>query len=409
MGEQWLLVTAGLVGLVVGAGAILAFRASERAQGESTPAQAPAGVDDDVAGVLSALRSISVLLGPGDEVLRATPPAYSIGLVRQGRLTHAALDELVAEVRDDGRIRDQQFSLPRSKMPGSDRMAVDVRVAPMAGGRILVLAEDRTAERRLEEVRRDFVANVSHELKTPVGAIALLAETASDAADDPAAVRHFASRMQREAVRLSALVQEIIELSRLQAPETEVDFVTVPVDGIVHEALDRVRVEAQARDVAVTIGGEKDLFVFGDHGLLVTAVRNLLDNALRYSNPGSPVSVGVRAREGVVEIAVVDQGVGISAENTRRVFERFYRIDPARSRETGGTGLGLSIVKHVAGNHGGEVTIWSTPGRGSTFTFRIPQVEAEDDGVTPLVEGPAGSTTARTGPGDDPDRNGVVP
>lgn len=407
--EQWLLVAAGLVGLVVGAGAILAFRASERAQSESVTTQVTTGVDDDVAGVLSALRSISVVLGPGDEVLRATPPAYSVGLVRQGRLTHAALDELVAQVRDDGRVRDQQLSLARSKMPGSDRMAVDVRVAPMAGGRILVLAEDRTAERRLEEVRRDFVANVSHELKTPVGAIALLAETASDAADDPEAVRHFAARMQREAVRLSALVQEIIELSRLQAPETEVDFVTVPVDGIVGEAMDRIRVEAQARDVIVTVGGEEGLHVFGDHGLLVTALRNLLDNALRYSNPGSPVSVGVRARDGVVEIAVVDQGAGISAENTHRVFERFYRIDPARSRETGGTGLGLSIVKHVAGNHGGEVTVWSTPGRGSTFTLRIPQAEAEDDGVTPAVEESDVPSTSRTSPGPDPDRNGVAP
>ena len=371
-----MLVLAGLVGLLVGVGATWAFAVSERSQRAEAEPTEPR-LDDDMASVLSALRSISVLLGPGDEVLRATPPAYSLGLARHGRLTHAALDELVAQVREHGSTRDELLTLPRSKMPGSETMAVDVRVAPLPGRRILVLADDRTAERRVEEVRRDFVANVSHELKTPVGAIALLAETASDAADDPEAVRHFTASMQREATRLSALVQEIIELSRLQAPETAVDFVSVSVDEVLAEALDRVRVAAQSRDVAFTVGGAQGVRVFGDHGLLVTAVRNLFDNALRYSEPGSPVRVGVRVAEAVVEISIVDQGVGLSAENTRRVFERFYRIDPARSRETGGTGLGLSIVKHVAANHGGEVTVWSAPGRGSTFTLRIPHAEPE--------------------------------
>ncbi|WP_159621185.1 sensor histidine kinase [Ruania rhizosphaerae] len=379
MDQAWLIVGVGVLGLFVGASAALAFRVSERSQ-HGPAAREPEGdvLDDDVAALLAALRSLSVLVGPSGEVLRAAPAAYTDGLVRGGRLAHAPLEELVERVRTGGSSRDEQMIIPRSQVPGSDRLAFDVRVAPLTGGRVLVLAEDRTAERRVEEVRRDFVANVSHELKTPVGAIALLAETAADAADDPEAVRRFAAGMQRETARLSALVQEIIELSRLQAPEHEVDFVEVPLEAVVAEAIDRITVEAQARDVTIVVGGQKGLYVQGDHALLVTALRNLLDNALRYSPTGTRVSVGMREVEGIAEIAVVDQGVGLSAEDASRVFERFYRVDPARSRETGGTGLGLSIVKHVAANHGGEVRVWSTPGRGSTFTLRIPSVEASE-------------------------------
>ncbi|MGC0145067.1 MULTISPECIES: sensor histidine kinase [unclassified Pseudactinotalea] len=370
----WLLLAA-LVGVALGVGAFGLWNSRSSSGEEQGAGGALRKVDDDVASVLSVLRSVSVVLGPDDEVLRATPPAYSLGLVRGGSLTQASLDDLVARARRDGHVHDAQLTLPRSKVPGSDTLAVDVRVAPLPGDRVLLLADDRTAERRVEEVRRDFVANVSHELKTPVGAIALLAETAADAADDPEAVRHFASRMQREAVRLSALVQEIIELSRLQAPEEVVDFLPVSIDDVIEEAIDRARMEADAREMSLTVGGEAGVQVLGDHGLLVTAVRNLLDNAVRYSPYGSPVRVGVRTVDGVVEIAVVDQGAGIKSEDAQRVFERFYRIDPARSRETGGTGLGLSIVKHVAANHGGEVTVWSTKGRGSTFTLRIPEVD----------------------------------
>lgn len=376
----WLLVAA-VVGAAVGVGAVLLWNGRKRSGGAEGHGRGRR-VGDDVASVLSALRSVSVLLGPDDDVLRATPPAYSLGLVRGGELTHESLAHMVAQARRAGHVQDAPLTLPRSKVPGSDTLSVEVRVAPLPGDRILVLADDRTSERRVEEVRRDFVANVSHELKTPVGAIALLAETAEDAADDPQAVRHFASRMQREAVRLSALVQEIIELSRLQAPEKVVDFLPVSVDEVIAEAMDRARMEADAREMSLTVGGSRGIQVLGDYGLLVTAVRNLLDNAVRYSPHGSPVRVGVRTIDGVVEIAVVDQGAGISPENTQRVFERFYRIDPARSRETGGTGLGLSIVKHVAANHGGEVTVWSTKGRGSTFTLRIPEVD-------PAVAGPA--------------------
>ncbi len=384
MENAWLLVLAGVLGVAIGIAAMWILRSPSAPAGGSEAQRDR--VDDDVASILSTLRSASVLLSAQDEVIRATPPAYSLGLVRGGGLQYTELRDLVSQARAEGSVQDAQVNLRRSRGQ-SETLALDIRVAVLPAGRILILADDRTAEHRVEQIRRDFVANVSHELKTPVGAIALLAETAFDAADDPAAVRRFAGRMQRESVRLSALVQEIIELSRLQAPERVVDFTVLPIDDVIREAVDRVKLESEARDMTVSIGGQDELLVLGDHGLLVTAVRNLLDNALRYSPYGSPVNVGVRAVDGMVEIAVVDQGVGISAENTRRVFERFYRVDPARSRETGGTGLGLSIVKHVAANHGGEVSVWSSRGRGSTFTLRVPQ--ADRDVAVDSVPSPA--------------------
>ena len=192
------------------------------------------------------------------------------------------------------------------------------------------------------------------------------------AADDPEAVRRFSARMQQEAARLSALVHEIIELSRLQVAGALSQPALVDVDAVLAEAVDRARTAAAAKGISLHPGGEAGLAVYGDHALLVTAVRNLLDNAVAYSPAGTQVGAGMRRVGDMVEIAVVDQGIGIAPDDQERVFERFYRVDPARSRDTGGTGLGLSIVKHVAASHGGEVAVWSRPGKGSTFTLRVP-------------------------------------
>jgi two-component system sensor histidine kinase SenX3 len=367
------LVVAGILGVVVGVVAAIAFRVSDRHQ-HRVPEQPAPELEDGLVRVLSVLRSAAVVLDPDDDVLRASPPAYALGIVRDDALVHPAVRELVRLVRRDGVIREQELDLPRGPI-GSGTVLLQVRVAPLGIDRVLVLAEDRTEARRVEAIRRDFVINVSHELKTPVGAIALLAETVADAADDPVAVRRFSERMQREATRLSALVQEIIELSRLQATGALSDVGTVDVSDVVTEAVDRARTAAQAKNIVITAGGGQDVLVYGDHNLLVTAVRNLLDNAVAYSPPATRVGVGVTQRDGLVEIAVVDQGIGIAASEQDRVFERFYRVDPARSRDTGGTGLGLSIVKHVAADHGGDVTMWSRPGKGSTFTLRIPAAD----------------------------------
>ncbi|CAM5788819.1 sensor histidine kinase [Cellulomonas persica] len=367
---------AGILGLAVGLGATLAFRWSERAQ-SSVPPQPEPEVDEGLVRTLAVLRSAAVVLDDEDRVVRASAPAYALGLVRGGRVAPPAVRDMIAQVRRDGVIRDEELELDRAPV-GRGTLLVQVRVAQVSGRHLVVLAEDMTQARRLEAVRRDFVVNVSHELKTPVGALSLLAETVQDAADDPEAVRRFAGRMQAEAQRLSALVHEIIELSRLQVAGALGPLAMVEVDTVVAEAVDRARTAAAAKNVRIEVGGDTGVQLFGNHDLLVTAVRNLVDNAVAYSGDATRVGVGVREQGDVVEIAVVDEGIGISPAEQERVFERFYRVDAARSRETGGTGLGLSIVKHVAADHGGEVTVWSRPGRGSTFTIRLPRVPHQD-------------------------------
>ena len=387
-GNGLALLVAGILGLAVGLGAALAFRWSEHAQAEAPPRPEPE-VDDGLVRTLAVLRSAAVVLDDADHVVRASAPAYALGLVRGGRVAPPAIRDMIAQVRRDGVIRDEELELDRAPV-GRGTLLVQVRVAQVSGRHLVVLAEDMTQARRLEAVRRDFVVNVSHELKTPVGALSLLAETVQDAADDPEAVRRFAGRMQSEAQRLSALVHEIIELSRLQVAGALGPLAMVDVDAVVAEAVDRARTAAAAKHVRIEVGGDTGVQLFGNHDLLVTAVRNLVDNAVAYSGEASRVGVGVREQGDLVEIAVVDEGIGISADEQERVFERFYRVDAARSRQTGGTGLGLSIVKHVAADHGGDVTVWSRPGRGSTFTIRLPRVPDQDPGTH---EGPTGTGT----------------
>lgn len=370
------LLGAGLLGIVVGIIAMLAFKFSEHEQ-RSAPRRGGVSDDDEpaldqgIGQVLAVIRSAAVVVDHEQRVVKASAAAYAFGLVRDGRLVHERTAELVAQARRSGLIQDEEIELARGPI-GLGRIFLDVRVAALGLDNVVILAEDRTESRRLEEIRRDFVANVSHELKTPVGAIALLAEAVNDAADDPVAVRRFATRMTRESARLGHLVQEIIELSRLQVADAFSELTRVALDDVVAEAVDRARLGASAKRIDIEVGGTRDVVVFGDHSMLVNALRNLLDNAVHYSEQGTHVGVGVSVRDSLAEISVVDQGIGIAETERDRIFERFYRVDSARSRETGGTGLGLSIVKHIAANHGGEVTVWSSPGHGSTFTLRIP-------------------------------------
>ncbi len=401
-------VLAGVLGVVVGVVAAVAFRISERTQ-RTSPEAAPAELDEGLVRVLAVLRSAAVVLDEDDEVVRASPPAYALGVVRNDALAHAAIQDLVRDVRRDGVIREEELELPRGPI-GSGTVLLQVRVAPVGRDKLLVLAEDRTEARRVEAIRRDFVVNVSHELKTPVGALALLAETLQDAADDPVAVRRFTERMQQEANRLSALVHEIIELSRLQVAGALQEVSTIRVRDVVDEAVDRATTAAHAKNITIAVGGSPDCLVYGDHNLLVTAVRNLLDNAVSYSGRNTQVGVGVREVDGLVEIAVVDQGIGIAANEQARVFERFYRVDPARARDTGGTGLGLSIVKHVAADHGGDVQMWSEPGKGSTFTLRLPAADLPQGELPGLPDaghddGRASGPGKHDGPGDGRDRS----
>lgn len=369
-------VAAALVVVLIVGAAILAFRVSERQQRvEPVAPSAPPVMPPGVADVLAVLRSSAVVLDSSDQVVRASPAAYSFGIVRDGRIVAEDLLELARKVRRDGEIREAELELPRGPF-GGGTLSVLARVAPLGSMQVLLLVEDRTEARRVDAVRRDFVANVSHELKTPVGAVALLAEALLDAADDPEAVRRFAGRMQREADRLSRLVQDVIDLSRLQGHDPLRAPELVALDDVVAEVADRSRLAAEAKSITIATGVGSDLHVRGDASQLVMALGNLVDNAVAYSPPDTRVTVAVRQASApggdLAEVSVTDEGCGIPEAEQERVFERFYRVDTARSRDTGGTGLGLSIVKHVAVGHGGEVTVWSVPGSGSTFTLRLP-------------------------------------
>jgi two-component system sensor histidine kinase SenX3 len=228
------------------------------------------------------------------------------------------------------------------------------------------------------------VANVSHELKTPVGALSLLAEAVQAADGDTERARKFAARMQIEVRRLTAMLSDLVELSRVQDDAPLQNSKPVLVDMIIAEAVDGMHITAEQRKINIVVA--EDIAVgkiFGDESQLVAALRNLISNAIKYSPSGTKVGIGAKRVNDSIEISVTDQGPGISEEDQHRVFERFYRVDPARSRETGGTGLGLAIVKHVCANHGGDCFVWSREGEGSTFTLRFP---AYLNGNSPTLE-----------------------
>ncbi|MCO4274824.1 ATP-binding protein [Pseudarthrobacter sp. HLT3-5] len=381
-------VIAGLVGLSLGTFGVLAFRISEKQRKlvdvDVDELALPAGAAE----VLAVVGRAFVVVDAVDGVVRASPAAYAYGLVRGHTVVHKELLDMTAGVRRDGVILEKRLELQRGPL-GHGTIIVQVRAAMLGEEYIVLLADDRTEITRTEEIRNDFVANVSHELKTPVGAISLLAEALESSADDEQAVRRFAKRMHKESSRLAALVQDIIELSRLQGASVSQEGKAVDINAVITEAVDRSQLPAESKNIRIVVGERVEATVFGDRDLLVTALRNLIDNAIRYSPENTRVGVGVRSKDGLIAVSVTDQGEGLTPEDQERVFERFYRVDAARSRHTGGTGLGLSIVKHVASNHGGEVTLWSRPGQGSTFTLRLPEMESQDAPDTAGVKEPA--------------------
>ena len=391
-----------LLGVVLGVVTTLAWRVSERQLRGPVPTSSPetAVVPPGVSTVLAVLRSSALVVDEHDQVLQASAPAYALGLVRNGSLQVQQVAELVRQVRRDGEIRETEVAIERG--PGRPPTYVLARVAPLTSRVVLVLAEDRTNERRVEAIRRDFVANVSHELKTPVGAMTLLAEAMEEAAEDPEAVRRFAARMQTEAVRLNYLVQQIIELSRLQGDEAVLDPLPVEVDALVERAMDVGAIGAAAKGIEVTYDGQRGHQVRGDLEQLALALSNLIANAVAYSPSGSRVVVSAQPADTMLDVNVTDQGIGIPEAELDRIFERFYRVDPSRRRSTGGTGLGLSIVKHVSASHGGEVLVWSAEGQGSSFTLRLPRLLTGATGATGAGPGrgePVGGSSVAGGPG----------
>ncbi|MCM3780049.1 sensor histidine kinase [Microbacterium hydrocarbonoxydans] len=362
------------VGLAMGVGLSLvvawAYRTRARIESETSLV-----VPEGATAVLGSMDDAACVVDTSGLVLAASKPAARFGIEVGAPLENPELRQLVRSVRADGASATESLRLTRGGLSLDPRL-VSARASAISPRMSLLVIRDVTEQERLDQMRRDFVANTSHELKTPVGAVTLLAEAIESASDDPAQVRHFASRISAEAARLGQLTGRIMSLSRLQADDALSDARPVSIDEVLASAIEAHVVQADSGGVEIARGGDRGVWVRGDSQILIEAFGNLIANAIAYSPRGSRVGVGVKADGEVVEIAVSDQGIGIAEADRERIFERFYRADEARSRRTGGTGLGLSIVKHATQRHGGEVLLWSRPGRGSTFTIRLPMIDA---------------------------------
>ena len=341
-----------------------------RQEGENL--EAPEVLPQVLLKTLQSLESESLIIIPGEQILFQSPGITNFAIVKDERITSEDLMALIRVARRTNESHRSLIEIARGPI-GAGKREFEVSVSPLNDeGMVLVLISDQSEARRIDAVRRDFVANVSHELKTPIGALGLLSEAILGAKDQPDAVVKFASRMQMEAKRLTDLVQEIIDLSRLQSSDPLQKAFDVEASDVVREAVAQSAFSAESRKITVEIGEIEDATVIGDRDQLIMAVLNLVENAINYSPENTKVSVVVKVKQELLEISVTDQGIGIAEGELARVFERFYRVDPARSRMTGGTGLGLSIVKHVALNHGGDIKVWSKEGVGSTFTLQLP-------------------------------------
>lgn len=362
-------------------------------RGLPDPPEAPETYDQNAAThifrLVDALSAAALVAGPHDELLRFNDAAVTMGVVRG---TRVGMPELLDLVR--GRRQTQESfagPLERAREPGTEAADLTCRVVPFPDGTVLAIVEDESRFRRIDAVRRDFVANISHELKTPIGAIGILAEAVEAASEEPEEVIRFSQRLQRESARLAQLVGQIIELSRLESADPRGNREVIDAVEVVDQAISRTREAAEARNVSLIkachVTGP--VWVMGDRWPLSDAVANLVQNAIAYSNRNARVVVTLQrvTEEGndMIEIKVADNGIGIAVEDQARIFERFYRVDYGRSRESGGTGLGLSIVRHIVLAHDGTIAVWSRPHQGSTFTVRLPAhlgpVEAEQEEI----------------------------
>ena len=343
--------------------------------------RAGARVSEELRQVLGLMQTGALLVGPHDEILVVNEPGETMGLVRGTRVGFAELLDVVRAVRTS-RIPYDGI-LVRERQPGVEPLELTVRVSPMEDEDVLIFAVDESAAKRVDAVRRDFVANISHELKTPIGAISVLSEAVEAAKDDPEAVERFALRLQRETARLAELTNQIIDLSRLQTENPMLEHHVVDLSEVIDEAVSRSRERAARREVSVIVARTVDAHVLGDRWQLADAITNLVQNAISYSDERARVTISLAVDGEHAEVKVSDNGIGIKPEDQERIFERFFRVDYGRSRESGGTGLGLSIVRHIAVTHGGDIRVWSRPGQGSTFTLRLPAYlgEAPDDDV----------------------------
>ncbi len=328
----------------------------------------------EVQEMLDVLGLASVILGPGNRIDYFSQSATALGVIREEKLVGDSILDILRKARRTKLPQIAQIEMPRGPIgEGTRKLSIHAHYLAQYDSLLITFTDESEAE-RIDAVRRDFVANISHELKTPISALRTLSEAVTVASEDPQ-LNKFANMMQNQVERLSTLVQEIIDLSRLQDADPLLDAIHVDIDEAVNEAIDQCQFLAETRDIEILRGPDVNVHVVGDRTHLIMAFHNLIENAINYSPDRTRVSVNTTSTGNIVEVVVIDQGVGISEADQSRIFERFYRVDPARSRETGGTGLGLAITKHVVGNHGGDVSVWSSAGVGSTFTLRLPIAE----------------------------------
>jgi two-component system, OmpR family, sensor histidine kinase SenX3 len=321
---------------------------------------------------LNQLEGAILVVAPGEVTIFSNPESEKIGILRDQRIQSEELLASIRVVRRTNLAQTGTLEIARGPI-GTGKREINVKIIPLSEDElVLVLLSDESEAQRVHEVRRDFVANISHELKTPIGALSLLSEAVLEAKEDSAAIAKFASRMQIESKRLTDLVQEIIQLSRVQDSDPLEKAESISISDLIREALDQCRTTAESRKISLAFQDIEDAYVLCDREQITMAFHNLIENAINYSPPETRVAVSSKKNGGIITIAVSDQGIGIPEEEVERIFERFYRVDPARSRETGGTGLGLSIVKHVVNKHGGEISVWSAENVGSTFTIQLP-------------------------------------
>lgn len=361
------------VGLALGLGFALLFQLRRRKTAKALPPPRNQ-LSNSISEVLDVLGPSALILSSTNYVAQATTTALALGLVNGRNLTHKKLLTLVTRARESQDAIQVDASLPTGRK--DVKLFITARAKSIGDGNVLLIIEDRTESHRLDEMRKDFMANISHELKTPIGAVGLLSEAMENSLDQPEILAKLLKNIRKEAKRLSSLVQDIIQLSRIQGTSKIAIAEHVNLVSAVREAIDRNSWRSEKHKVTVEFESEKrNVDVIGDAELLTVAVKNLIENAIIYSNSGSSVAVVIEAADGLAQIRVKDSGIGIGKEDLERVFERFYRADQSRSRETGGTGLGLSIVKHAALMHQGDVQLFSKPGIGSTFTIRLPMVD----------------------------------
>ena len=336
------------------------------------------GIPDELIDIMDSIDAEYILMDGSEHVVQSSLGISTFNIVRETTLLNEHLLRLVRATRRSGQPQETTMELPRGPIGGGIH-TLFIRVTPLGdNGLIAILIFDDSEMRRLDSIRRDFVANISHELKTPIGALSILSEAVLGAADDPDAITRFAGRMQIEAKRLSELVQEIIDLSRLQDNDPLTNGKVFNIADAIKEAIEQTRMSYEAKKISVSFSPIDQPQVLGDRDQVVMAIHNLVEKAVNYSPQSTRVAVTLKENDGLIEVSISDQGIGIPDKDLERIFERFYRVDAARSRETGGTGLGLSIVKHVATNHGGDVSVWSVEGAGSTFTIRFPQANAQE-------------------------------